>query len=553
MKVLISILFVLLFVACSNTNSNSTTTQVKEPFSIKMGPSRTPIAVNAKLILTVSTPLDPVTVNKENIYLQDVYGSRHPIDVSLTGQQILIKPLIYLAADTTYELIVTTNVIAADGQKRTNPAIISFTSSSSIDTTAPTLTTTLPLNNSANMEPYGLFYFQFSETLSPLFDLNATRLYDQNDQNISGVTTLMGSLISFKPDINLTNDMNYTLALDTSSITDLSSNDFFGSAVEEINLTITTTSTPIYIYQEITPTQHVNGIVNSIIAESNGSYSSNVYLGGENGLDVFYLDYNISEPNASTIQPIAALSPNEIGTIYDMNIDFVGERAYLASSLGLFIVDINDTYNPQVISSYQSKQDGHTIPIYGLDINGTHLYAAATSLGVLDINISDENNLTSTLIIDTNGTAFDVSYLNKNLYISDYDQDALEYNLTNALLTPTTILSRTHNVVSYTDFSLGDMVMLAGGAQGLLYYTVSSPNALSYPTASYISQLKLNKDLTNSSFAIAKGIGLVIFSKSSGIKSYQYMDFEITCVNYAYINDTSIVFVVDTAGYLHVY
>jgi len=559
MKVFISILSILFLVACSNTDvDNSTATQLKEPFSIKMGASRTPIAVNSKLLLTASTALDPTTVTKENIYLQDVYGSRHPIDVGLTGQQILVKPLIYLAGDTTYEIIITTNVIAADGKKRNRAAIISFTSSSSVDTAAPTLTTTLPLNNSTNMEPYGIFYFQFSEPLSPLFDLNATRLYDQNDTNYSGITTLSGSLISFKPDINLTNDTNYTftLALDTSSITDLSSNTYNSAAVEEINFTITSTPTPILNLAEMTQGYDINTVVNCITAFD--TYDPILYIGGEAGFHIIAFDYNTSENNASTFQLLSSLPASEVGTVYDIDFDQNGTRAYLASSIGIFIVDINNTSNIQVINQYETVDQKGSIPVYGIDAESSHIYAAATSMGVLDINISDENNLSMNILIDTNGTAFDVTDNNNTLYISDYDQNIVMYNLLNASTSTISTLGQTRSMFSYTDFSPNDNVMVASGVQGLFHYSTDG-NESAYPTASYISHLKRNTESSSQSFAIVKGIGLVFFSEydsyggSNSINSYQYIPFNITASGYLWLNDTTIIFVADTNGTVHVY
>ncbi len=574
MKFLSLILFIfLLFSGCSESNNSSDTQGREAPFSVTLSPSLAPatyttIPVNSKLLLDVSTALDSATVNNSSVYIQDMTGQRHITDVTLVSNQIVLQPKVYFTENTTYEIIVTTDVHTAAGESLNRKAIISFTSGPTIDSTSPTLMITLP-SGFDNPEPFGIIYFQFSEPLSPLLDPTLFRIYDNNG-DVLGTTKFSGALISFTPESNLTFNKQYFVELNTSSITDLSSNPYNGPILEDFNFTVTSLSNakPIATYSETSQTFSTNTKVNTIFAlspiVSDGNTTTELFLGTEDGLKIISFDLNDTNFSHSTFTYTAGLSLSEVGIVYDMELNASTDRAYLATSQGAYIVDINDTSNPSIINSYKTVDtDNHAVPVYGLDASNTHLYLAATTLGIYDLNISFESDISVLFSADTNGTAFDIVDNAGTLFVSDYNKNLQHFDLNGNLQAPLTpgILGTTHNIISY--FDNGNAVnvsMVAAGIRGLGYidtYLGSQVGTLATP--SYTSQLRRNAFAPDRSFAVLKDLGIVYFSplqySSITINQYQLLPYDITSAGYtAYeAQDLSINFAADTNGTIHAY
>jgi len=564
-------------IGCSDNPNTSTDSETEKllAYTVKLSPSLapaayTPIPVNAQLLLDVSTALDPATVTDSSVYIQDVTGKRHLADVTLVGNQIVLQPKVYFTGDTTYEVVVTTDVNTTAGESLSRNAIISFTSGATIDTTSPTLVTTLP-SGTDKPEPFGIIYFQFSETLSPLLDPTLLRVYDPvNDLNVLGTTKFSGSLISFTPDDNLTFSKQYIVELNTSSITDLSSNPYNGPVLEDFNFTVTTLANakPIATYTESNQTLDLNTTVNCIYALDPtvvNATATDLFFGTEDGLKIATFDLNESDFQASTLTVKGSLDLATVGIVYDMELNVTTKRAYLASSKGLFILDINDTNNPLVINQFKTLDlEGKMVPVYGLDVEGSHLYAAATNLGIYDLSILDETNITTLFQADTNGTAFDVVYNDGSLFVSDYNKNFKHFDLNGTLQAPLNpnILGTTHNIISYFDSgNYAYVSMSAAGIRGLGFidnytgtYTIGAA-----ATPSYTSQLQRNAFKPDTSFAVLKDLGLVYFSPLSysivTIRSYQLLPYEITTAGYIGYSsqDHSVVFVADINGTIHAY
>ena len=580
MKVLSLIFFITFLITGCSDSSNNTLSKQNVAYTVRLAPSLassayTPVPVNSKLLLDVSTALNPSTVTQSSVYIQDLSGTRLDANVSLVSNQIILEPLRYLPADTTLEIVVTTAVKTTTGEVLSQNAILSFTSGSNTDTTGPGLITTLP-SGSDTPEPFVIIYFQFDETLSPLLDTKLLRVYDPlNDLNVSGTTKFSGESISFIPDSNLTFDKNYTVELNTSSITDLSNNPYSGAALEDFNFTVTSLANakPIIQPTEVNQTLGLNTTINCIYPlnpqidlTAVPPLKSDLYFGTESGLSIVTFDLNTTNFDASTYTIRGSLDTTEVGIVYDIDFDTTTNRAYLASSEGVYIIDINNTATPLVINHYiVTDANNVKVPVYGLDQVGTHIYAAATTVGLIDLNISNESNMVELFRADTNGTAFDASFDGTNIYVSDYDQVIKAFDTTGqpVVIPTSSVFTPTHNLLTYYDSaSTSQMVMAAGGIRGLDYIDLYNYYSDAISTPSYISQIQYNTFSNSNSFAVLKNIGIVYFtpyyymaSPNDIINDYQILPYDVDSAGYmAYTSeDYSVTFVAESDGTVHAF
>ena len=551
----------LVIIGCNQTEK-SESTSIDNAFSIHLAiAANTPVPVNSRLILDVSAFLDPATVNDNTVYLQKLDQTHHPVNITLLGKQIIIQPKIYLKPETTYEIIITTDLYDIDGNNLSQENVISFTSDVAIDTTSPTLLKTLPLNYSSTMEIYGIIYYQLSEPLSPLYDSNLVTLYDDNNTSISGVTTVRGSLVSFHPDNNLTAGVNYRVELNTSSITDLSGNAYSGPSMEEINFSITSAPISLASWPENSTQYQINGKINCIHhANITTTNSEHLFIGSDQGLEVLRFNFNNTSSQDSTFSPVASLSAAQVGTVYDIDINVSSQRAYLATSTGFYIIDIN-LLSLSIVSEYSVVETDSLIPIYGLTVVSQTAYLAATTKGLVALDISDESNISESFVKTSSGTLFDVMEVDNTLVSSLYNDGVIPYEMNGTLQSPysPSITGHVHNIVSYYGaYSGRQEASMAAGIDGLAYTSGNSINA--YPIASYVSQIAFN-DSSFYSPGLLHELGIVRFlpaninSTPPLIQEYQLLPYKVTSVegivfgNY----DAAVIFAADNSGTIHIF
>ncbi|MCB9251514.1 MAG: hypothetical protein H6605_03555 [Flavobacteriales bacterium] len=117
------------------------------------------------------------------------------------------------------------------------------------------------------------------------------------------------------------------------------------------------------------------------------------YVESRNKIIFVYKSGNIDVLNLSdnTIQNIPDILRKSIfgdKNFYDLQ--FFNNKAYLASSLGILVIDINKL---EISDSYSFKESGEAIPVYSVSILNDHIYAG-TNKGVLraklqGVNLSD--------------------------------------------------------------------------------------------------------------------------------------------------------------------
>lgn len=513
------------------------------------------VPVNAQIILHASTALNPSTVNENSVYVQNSLNERQPAYISLVDQDIVVQPKIYLTADTAFTVVVTTAVASSKGEHLSQDAVTPFVSgAASADTTGPALVETLPLDKSSNIEPYAVLYFQFSESISPLnLDPNAFQLYAAGSANsVPGTVRVSGSLISFTPDSDLIDGTNYTMELNTTTISDLAGNPFSGPATAGSNFTVNTTAATLSL-AESSP-----GYAIGAIAYSLKSVGSTLFIGGQNGLDIITYDLT-----TSTFTAQAHLGTSELGTVYGIDLNSSINRAYIASSAGFSIVDITDITAPVIKSQYRTLDpELFPVPVYGLNVAAGNAYLAATTLGIIGLDISDESRPVQTFVTDTNGTAFDVEKVGNTLVVSDYDQGTKLFNPAGTSLTAPTPQAAGQDRNLFSVYNAGSGLydyFVAAGIGGIKYW--DSFNGIGLPaitTASYVSGIIETQPDGINAFANIRGVGIASFSTLSwSIQSYQRLPFDITAIGYldysSNIGVTGVLLAADADGILHAY
>jgi hypothetical protein len=174
----------------------------------------TSVATNKKVTATFSEAMDPLTITTTTFTLKqgatDVSGT-----VTYSGVNAVFKPASTLAASTVYTATMTTgakdlaeNALAAKYEW-------SFTTGTSADTTAPTVTLTDPLSNATGVAVSKKVAATFSEAMDPLTITTTTFTLKQGTTDVSGTVTYVGLVAKFTPDSNLAANTTYTATMTT--------------------------------------------------------------------------------------------------------------------------------------------------------------------------------------------------------------------------------------------------------------------------------------------------------------------------------------------------
>ncbi len=558
MRAVLPLLMMLYLLSGCGDSFDNTAEKAAPALSFTLAPALAPgvqVPVNAQLILHASTTLNPSTVNENSVYIQNSFNERQPAYISLIDQDIIVQSKVYLTANMEFTLVATTAVASTTGEHLFENAVIPFTSGGpSPDTTGPTLVATLPLDKSSNIEPYAVLYFQFSESISPLnIDPTVLQVYATGSGNpVSGSIRLSGSLLSFLPDTDLVNGTNYSMELNTTTISDLAGNPYTAAAIEGSNFTVNKTVATVTL-PENSHTYAVGSVVNCM-----ESVNSTLFVGSQNGLDI--ISYDLT---TSAFTPQAHIGSSELGIVYGIDLNSSINRAYIASSTGFSIVDITNPAAPVIKSHYLTfNQSLLAVPVYGLDVTAGHAYLAATTLGIIDLDISNESLPSQNFVADTTGTAFDVKKVGNTLVVSDYDQGTKVFNLAGSPLTAPSpqVAGQDRNLFSiYNSSSGGYDYFVSSGIGGIKYW--DSFNGIGLPaitTASYVTKIIETHPNGVNAYANVKGVGIASFSTSSwSVQSYQRLPFDIMAIGYidysSNIGVTGILLAADSDGILHSY
>ena len=525
-----------------------------------MAPLATPdiaetIPVNAQIILYASTALDPDSVNSRSVYLEDEEGRKLISDVTLLDRQIIIQPKVYLPAEETLHIIVTTEVETLSGAHLSEQLSLSFVSGDPSGDTTPPVYLGHNLSDSGATHPYSIFYFQFDEPISPL-DLPGniiTVKHPDTLEVITGTISVMGSLLSFEPSTplktmeELGNDVGYDINVSLfGNIRDLSGNTYYDTDVQ-LSVIGASSAAPIVPVTSVNTNNYSTGSTVYSIEK----LGNTLFVGGEERLHIVSYDLD-----SRSFTPLSTLSTPEMGAVYAISIDAGAKVLYLATSKGVVIVDVSDYHTPQQIGSYLTAD-----PVYGVDYFNDHLYLAATLTGMIDLNISTPETPQHIHTYATQGTAFGVLSTPSTGYgdyasVSDFDNGMLLVNPDNNTTMDATFYDYIGQVRAvFRDQNNTSDYLALSSVGGVFRYNLGStppPNMdllLSLP--SYAYKLVSRRDLIFYVSLKHMGIALVDYRDVPTIMNIYDPSFETTTFTAVSDGVTEHLIIPDAQGALH--
>ncbi len=543
MRSILSLLIMLfIFTGCDSTYDNSPQ-ETKPEFNINLAPAFAPgatvlVPVNSQLILHASATLDPSTVNENTIYIQNTFGERQDAYISLLGQDIIVKPKVYLTAFMDFEIVITTALVNSAGTHLAQTIVIPFSSDSPDGDTLPPVLVDHLAKDKGTIEPQTILYYQFSEPISPLniSDSIVSIVNSIGSHTIQGRAQVSGTLLIFTPNEPfISNGDTYTITLDLNqTISDLAGNILSQSSqIDSLSISSALPTTQKSLHQNY---YNSNSQVHCIESGPSSSSNSNLlYVGGTNGLEI--IEFNLL---THSFTKRAQIDPNIVGAVYSIEINTASKRLYLGSSKGFSIYDIGETSNPIHLSTYQT-----TSPVYGAQILGDHAYLAASLQGVVDLNISNETVPSHIFTSSENGaTAFDITIHSNNIIVADYDQELTTYDIDGISGQSWGQTNKGHvrTLLKHPSSSFPDTFLIASGIAGFKAFTLEVDANTYYnnytPAPSYVSKVVAN---TNSSiyFNVAN-IGIAELSSTDySHQGYLVPQPFIDTITFTQVNDSS--------------
>lgn len=311
-------------------------------FTTGAGPSLTPptvtftvpatnatgVAVGNSLTATFSEAMDPATINGATFTLQQgatvIAGA-----VSYAGLTATFKPTALLGVNTVYTATVTTGAKSLSGNALASNYVWSFTTSSGLDTTPPTVVFTVPATNAVNVPVGNALAATFSKAMDPL-TINTTNFrLQQGNTLVAGTVSYSGLTAVFKPISILAANAAYT-AVVTSAVADLAGNTMAtnyiwsfttGSALDTTRPTVIST-TPADTTTQVTTTSNVIANFSKIMDPLTVTTATFLLRAGTTPVvgTVTYLG------TSATFRPTAALLPNTlyVATILPAAADLAG-------------------------------------------------------------------------------------------------------------------------------------------------------------------------------------------------------------------------------------
>ncbi len=174
----------------------------------------TAVALGNNLTATFSEAMDPLTITNLSFTLTN---GVNPVTgaVTYSGVTAVFNPLADLAFNTTYIATITT--VAADlaGNPLASDYVWSFTTGAVPDTTAPTVTSTIPTDAATGVAIGNNLSATFSEAMDPLTITNLSFTLTDGVNPVTGAVTYSGVTAVFNPLADLAFNTTYTATMTT--------------------------------------------------------------------------------------------------------------------------------------------------------------------------------------------------------------------------------------------------------------------------------------------------------------------------------------------------
>lgn len=172
------------------------------------------VSINTKIGATFSEAMDPLSLAPPTFSVTQ--GTNLvPGSTSYSGVSAVFTPTSALAFNTTYTASLSTAAKDLAGNPLAANYVWSWTTGAAVDTTAPTVTSTLQANNATNVDVNTQAGATFSEAMNPqsIKSTNVVLRESVSAALVAGVVTYSGMNASFKPLASLLPGTRYTLTI----------------------------------------------------------------------------------------------------------------------------------------------------------------------------------------------------------------------------------------------------------------------------------------------------------------------------------------------------
>ena len=263
----------------------------------------TDVPINTRVGAVFSEEMDPATITSSTFTLREtVSGAAVAGTVSYTGVTSIFIPASNLANSTNYTVTVKGGSNGAKdlaGNPLASDFVIRWTTSASLDTTAPTVTNTIPVNGATGVPINIKVGATFSEWMDPLTITSVTFKVKETvaGTTVAGTLSYTGVNVVFIPLNSLANSRGYTVTIKggASGAKDLAGNPLASDYV----WSWTTGAALDTTAPTVTATVHANGATGVPINTKSGATFSKVMDPGT----ITNLTYTMKETIAGTAVP----------------------------------------------------------------------------------------------------------------------------------------------------------------------------------------------------------------------------------------------------------
>ena len=463
---IITLLFLVFFSACSSqnqaesssNNQNSKLTIVKAPIA-----DGTDVSTLQMLSLEFSVPINPDTITSSSVYIANDANVSISSELTLDSNntKVTIQPYLFLQASTTYTFVVTTDVQSAEGLSLSTPYMYTFTTKddSTDDGIAVEFSGIKPSDTKTDVPHTTDISIQFSKDIAPISDTTGLiRLTDTNSDEVNGTIEFFNSTITFKPAVNLSPQMTYTVTLDASKITDMHGNTYDASATSWTFTTYqfsTVSSSGFKAFATLDLTSNAKKLLNI------SQYTNDIIVAVNNTS----LDFVEITLDATTLTPtLTKLSSYDLNsTIYGTyNLD---EVLFVATENNLNILSVTADGN---VSNEPLSVDGK---VYDLIVDN-NIYLVGPQFGFKVYE--DDGGGGFSLLSDVNTSGMipinielSKGSIGKRLHVADYNGGVNHYDENGTFVSRTDLNGSTRDLNVMTDSYGEDTYLFASNSIGI--------------------------------------------------------------------------------------
>lgn len=213
---LVLLLFVFIISGCGQMNNTIVSSDTIAPTVTLTVPvhGATSVPIGNKLTATFSESMDPTTITSANFTLKHGITTASG-SVTYSGFTAVFTPGSNLIANTNYTATITTGVKDLAGNVLANTKTWNFTTGAVADTTAPTVSSTIPADLDNGIAINGKVAAIFSEAMDPTSITTSTYTLKQGTSSIPCDVTYFGFVAILKPISNLSANTLYTVNITT--------------------------------------------------------------------------------------------------------------------------------------------------------------------------------------------------------------------------------------------------------------------------------------------------------------------------------------------------